>query len=162
MIDAIAWVGRWYIAVTFATAAVGKADTAQLGETLRAMGLPAVTTRPLARLLAAIEAALALATCFAPALSIVAPVTACLVLLFMLAGILARKKSIECACFGPLTSDRLGWSTVWRNLPLLLAAVLVWLFRPGAGGIGFVAIGLLTAAGLFLTLQMGRHLVGRA
>lgn len=153
-----ALVARWYIAITFAVAAIGKGSAGELEGALGAMGMPSGATRPLSRLLAALEATIAIAVCFSAVSHIAAATTVGLVLFFMVVGLMFRSKRIPCACFGSLTRDRLGWSTVWKNIPLLLAALLVWFYHPVAEGLSNLVISFLTAAGLCLMLPLGRYL----
>jgi Methylamine utilisation protein MauE len=130
-VDALLLAARLVLAAVFAAAAAAKlADRPGTRATAVELGVPEAFAGAVSLLLPAAE--LAVAAVLLPAATAVAGAVAGLALLAVLSATvglaLAHGRAFDCACFGQLHSEPVGWSTLVRN------AVL-------AGLAGFVAVG---------------------
>jgi hypothetical protein len=134
------------LAIVFAVAGLAKlADRPGARRAVVEFGVPRSVSAPVVWALTAAELGLALSLLFTPTARVGAiAVLAVLVFLSILVIInLARGRSVDCHCFGRLSSEASGWSSVARNAAFSSLAALVifdgsfvWLF----GLVGVVAV----------------------
>jgi uncharacterized membrane protein YphA (DoxX/SURF4 family)/peroxiredoxin len=95
---------------------------------------------------------------------IVSQIAVAILVLFTaaIAAKLSEGAEISCACFGPLSSEKISGATVWRNLILLCCGVLVFAFAAKASFwknlqrlIGFLVIFFLAVEVALLSKQNG-------
>jgi uncharacterized membrane protein YphA (DoxX/SURF4 family)/peroxiredoxin len=135
-------IARLFLAAVFIVAGVAKlADRSGTRQALTDFAVPRGLAGPLLFLLPAAE--------FATALALVFPTTArwgaagslVLLALFVVAvtRVLRRGEAPDCHCFGQLHSKPASWTTVARNLVLVLPAAYVTLAGPGPSLTSWVA-----------------------
>lgn len=159
---------RVLLAAVFAVAAAGKAlDQAGARRAVTDFGLPAEFAPLAARMLPALEAAVA-ATLMVSAVARAGAAGALLLLVVftgaMLAA-LARGEAPTCHCFGAVAAHPVGWGAVARNLGLALAAVAVLAAggRPALAAWGsVVAVAALAAGAVLWVRTAGRGGAGSA
>jgi peroxiredoxin/uncharacterized membrane protein YphA (DoxX/SURF4 family) len=119
---------RLLLAAVFAVAGVAKlADRAGSQQALTDFGVPAVLARPVGLLVPVTELGIAMALLPEVTAWWAAGIAFAVLLLFT-AGIgftLARGQQPKCHCFGQLSSARIGWPTLARNIVLAVSAAFV-------------------------------------
>lgn len=162
----LAWTLRSFLAALFLTAALSKLSAIDEfhGVVRNFRLLPDALARPVAMALPVVELAIAVGLLIQPLARAASLSAAALLAVFgmaIVANVLRGRTQIDCGCFRNGMKQRIGWSTVARNIVLtalaLGAAALVAQVRPASAG--DVATGLV--AGLTLTLlYMGAELLG--
>jgi len=164
--EVIGWLARLVVAAVFLVAAVAKArDQAGTRTSVVAFGVPTGAAPAVAVGLPVLEL-MAAVLILIPDTAVVGAALACLLLLVFtlaVARLLLRGERPACRCFGQVSSDPIGPSTLVRNLVLLAIALLGLVQavtgerltpaeavrRLGPGGVGVIA-GLVVVAGLVL------------
>jgi hypothetical protein len=154
-VDVVLLVCRLVLAVVLAVAAIAKlADRTGTRRSLEGFGLPTGAATHLSLAIPAIE--LLIAAALVPVATAWGGALAATALLAGFTGAvalaLARGVEADCHCFGRLSSEKVGWGTLARNLLLLgLAAFVAVAVRDDAGASVPLWIGgLALAAGLAL------------
>jgi len=134
------------VALTLVVAAVAKLrQPARTASDFAALGLPVPTL--LARLVPAVELAVAVALIVVPGWGGVAAVGLFVLFTALLVSLVRSGQPITCSCFGAVSAEPVSWVEVTRNLVLLAAAGAVvpieQLELPG-----FAAVVAFSAAGL--------------
>ncbi len=109
------------VAATLVAAAVAKLRTpARTAADFTALGLPA--PQLLARVVPAVEVAVAVALLVAPGWGALAAVALLVLFTLLLVGLIRSGQPISCACFGTVSDEPVSWVEVVRNVALLVAA----------------------------------------
>lgn len=112
------------LAITLVVAAVAKVrDHQRTTADFAALGLPLPSV--LARLVPAVEAAVAVALIVAPGWGAVAAVGLFVLFTALLVSLVRSGQPIACSCFGAVSDEPVSWVEVTRNLVLLAAAAAV-------------------------------------
>lgn len=112
------------VALTLAAAAVAKGrDPDRTTADFAALGLPLPGI--LARLVPAVEVAVAIALLVVPGWGAVAAVALFTLFTALLVSLVRSGQPIACSCFGAVSDEPVSWVEVTRNLVLLAATVAV-------------------------------------
>jgi peroxiredoxin len=154
------------LAVVFATAGVGKLlDLSGSREAIFGFGVPRPLVRPIALLLPLAELATAVALVAHPSAQWAGIAALILLLAFMggIANAMRQGKAPDCHCFGQISSEPAGRSTLVRNGVLAVVAAFVVIEGPGPSlaqwisdrtGAELVATALGIAAVVFAALSL--------
>jgi thiol-disulfide isomerase/thioredoxin/uncharacterized membrane protein YphA (DoxX/SURF4 family) len=127
--SAAVFLARLLLAAVFLVSGVSKLrDLAGSRQAVRDFGLPAALTAPIGTLLPFVELALVALLVTGDEPAVVGAAAALALLLAFTAAIvanLARGNHPPCRCFGALSAEPLGWSSVVRNTALIGLALLV-------------------------------------
>jgi peroxiredoxin len=172
-VDVLLLVCRLILAAVFAVAAVAKlADRSGTRRSLEGFGVPSAAAGHLA--VAVPGAELLVAAALVPVATAWAGALAATALLAGFAGAVAlalvRGVEADCHCFGRLSSEKVGWSTLVRNL--LLVGLAAFVAIAGAddagasvpawvGGVALAAGVALNFAFLFQLMQQNGRLLAR-
>lgn len=146
---------RLVLASVLGVAAWAKfADPKGTRETLRAFGVPTAPSVPIATLLPAAEAVVALALLYTGSARLAGGAGAALLAMFTAAVIvtIARGRRPDCNCFGALHAKPIGPSTVARNVALAGVGLLIAFAGPGRSA--FAWLGRLSSAELGLSIAI--------
>jgi peroxiredoxin/uncharacterized membrane protein YphA (DoxX/SURF4 family) len=139
---ALVLVARLALAAVFLVSGVAKlADRSGSRKSVRDFGLPEALAGPIGGLLPLLELAVAMA--LLPVASAVGGAVAAIAPLALLTAAitvnLVRGRKPDCHCFGRLSSEPIGWSTLLRNLGLIAVGGFVALAGRGPGQLSAVA-----------------------
>lgn len=134
------------LAATLVVAAVSKArDPKRTSGDFAALGLPMPAI--LARLVPAVEVAVAVALLVVPGWGAVAAVGLFVLFTALLVSLVRGGQPIACSCFGAVSDEPVSWVEVTRNLVLMAAALAVVPIDRLAVP-GFAAVVAFSAAGI--------------
>jgi uncharacterized membrane protein YphA (DoxX/SURF4 family) len=167
-IAALAPLAALATSAVFAVAAVTKlAAPARTTREFADLGLPAPAL--LARLVPAVELAIAVALVLRPAIGAVAATAALLAFTGVLVAALRSGRSVSCGCLGALSDGPISNATIARNAGLVVVAVLAGT-APDPGGllpalpsleVALSAGSAVTVAAVAAQLALLRHRIGR-
>jgi len=141
---------RLILAGVFVVAGIAKVfDFGGFQEALKQFGVRGPVGRIVARVLPTVEIAVGALLVWSRAAEIAAAVAAALLLCFVVGVVISvvRGRSVQCHCFGGISSEPIGWRTVVRNAVLFAAAVVV-------------AVGASSQAPMSLAHDLGRASIG--